>query len=896
MPYALIQEIDAHFHAIDKWKAYMQSALQFAHIATRLGRARRAGAAPTALENSAQNFVTKAEDGYSRSAGTIYGYLHAPVIAAIGARLADALVGPLGWPHTVAIVSIAATVDLVRLKRLRHPTLISIAVSVMPRAVSGSFTSLVGAAFCLYSLGPPLVLYARNDISDRTEVRLIIIGLLVDGLYLCTAIVLGPIQLTSAQSLARAAAVSLAAFALLYVVGTAMFNSGPWDPYFKLKYVGNTGRVVQHPLSLVVEASIRFFAQLVVFRLNRIVRFLVRLVVYLEPSVSQEIRADSDNAYQYNVIQGEGSIRLLRVLKGRFHQRVRCEFVDYRLGGSESYEAISYVWGSGVPDSTILLGGRPLEITRSAFNIIRKRRSMWEDKLIWIDQVCINQKDDGVEKTAQVKMMSRIYKEAALVTAYLGDSSSSYYIQLLFATLHFLMHGLGVPAKAMAVIYILTFRIWQSEAVGEFFGNQWFRRVWIIQEAALASHLHIIYGDICMDWEYLSRAMDALGHREMLGALHPSSTHESLLAYTLGVRNVDPILELRGDIKRSRRFDLARVLTLGNGFKSTDPRDKVYALLGMTRDGARDSIEPDYRLDRSPQDVYRDAMLFILAKNDDPLRLLVGAGIGFERSLADLPSWIPDWSHDTHLQIIDAMYSAAGRSKPIYSVVSTSRGVISLDGVVFDEIRYVGQQNGRIDEHRDSFDILRWCFSAEQASLLHTRKPYANEEDRKEAFIRTLLGNHDSYDKRAKLGRDECLEYYRVARTSYEIWDARGGQDALAPALPSSSNPQGGTDSLNSFLGTAATRETFLHFSLRSTQTMSFCVTEQDRMAIVPPLSRPGDLICLIKGARRPYVLRRASPPEKPLEYTLVGCCYVQGVMDGEMVGRLEDSVPLVLV
>jgi len=58
-------------------------------------------------------------------------------------------------------------------------------------------------------------------------------------------------------------------------------------------------------------------------------------------------------------------------------------------------------------------------------------------------------------------------------------------------------------------------------------------------------------------------------------------------------------------------------------------------------------------------------------------------------------------------------------------------------------------------------------------------------------------------------------------------------------------------------------------------------------MAIVPPGTKEGDMVCLFMGAQVPFLLRPLSTSDgersnqKPI-YQLVGECYVHGMMDGE--------------
>jgi hypothetical protein len=94
-----------------------------------------------------------------------------------------------------------------------------------------------------------------------------------------------------------------------------------------------------------------------------------------------------------------------------------------------------------------------------------------------------------------------------------------------------------------------------------------------------------------------------------------------------------------------------------------------------------------------------------------------------------------------------------------------------------------------------------------------------------------------------------------------------------------------------------------------------FCCTSQGRLGWVPMRAEPGDLVCILDGATVPYVLRPKTEQEsrgklslahwrerfvrsfsserveKSTQYTLVGECYVHGIMEGEAMARDDLDV-----
>lgn len=87
------------------------------------------------------------------------------------------------------------------------------------------------------------------------------------------------------------------------------------------------------------------------------------------------------------------------------------------------YLALSYTWGPDKPRNTILINEKPFTVNPNLFQALTCLKS--EIKLpIWIDAICINQKDDD-EKAVQVQCMKQIYVGAEWTVIWLGEEDSS---------------------------------------------------------------------------------------------------------------------------------------------------------------------------------------------------------------------------------------------------------------------------------------------------------------------------------------------------------------------------------------------------------------------------------------------------------------------------------------
>lgn len=223
-----------------------------------------------------------------------------------------------------------------------------------------------------------------------------------------------------------------------------------------------------------------------------------------------------------------------------------------------------------------------------------------------------------------------------------------------------------------------------SARLTRLFEQDWFGRLWVVQEVAAADKVLFVCGSRTMDYKSLD---DLAGYVWLYSNLSSSSSANT------GWHNFRNICEMRL-AKRPELEDgcslLIKHLHATTLHECFDARDRLFALGGMTAGLNALPYAANYEKDTAT--VYTDFAIHC-AKNLQHTKLLAHSGLSQNR-VNDMASWVPDWEGEPDLSLSlvypELLYFAGGRDNAITQACQlggTERyPVLMISGAVVDRI------------------------------------------------------------------------------------------------------------------------------------------------------------------------------------------------------------------
>lgn len=577
-------------------------------------------------------------------------------------------------------------------------------------------------------------------------------------------------------------------------------------------------------------------------------------------------------------------IRLLYVHPATSEAEVACHFSTVSLNNlSIEYEALSYVWGPSTKGHTICIERTHVDVTDNLWQALRSLRYPDRERIMWVDAVCIDQSDHQ-ERSDQVSRMRSIYSRAASVPIYLGEPFDNIERALQFLTEA--ASGVDIHGNAASFSRLGEFPDPDKDpsdenerstldlvnALTAFMNKPWWRRTWTVQEFVLAK-----------------KSTFHCGPHQLSGTIIPQAYWRTIMDYqafvALGFSSswlagigelFMPMLQLLDLLA----FDATFLRSVGKIRQrgATDPRDKIYGMMGLGGPKIQNLFRPDYTL---PVEKVYEIFVTSLLRETKNLHVLSHVNSHLPTNFK-LPSWVPDWTTDlsrmTYVEIearsvrcdLFDLYNACADTEVDFMVDSAS-GSLSIRGAIIDTIK--GTEN-----YTSTSDDPECYFS----KVLDIRQSIANVPPRNEdpkfakrkAFWLTMCAGVEYRAEQAMLLRPwEKIEkrlsiHDVVVRCDADIDLA--AYDVLEEAQRTfKPNDSESVHRLNaSHVGNAV---------INASEGRLFANTEAGRIGQIPTTARPGDVVAVLTGGRVPYVLRPQNG-----HYLLTGDAYIHGIMDGE--------------
>jgi hypothetical protein len=405
-----------------------------------------------------------------------------------------------------------------------------------------------------------------------------------------------------------------------------------------------------------------------------------------------------------------GFARVLELYAGELSDPLVGTLVAQRIDGDgdgEPYEAVSYVWG-GLPTKSMVVDGTPVAITASletALKAFRPRpwpslteghvpgNSRRSRRRLWADSVCINQ-DDMSERLSQVELMGRIFARASRVLAWLGHDEEGLTSFAMAVIRQFLEDPEAALHEARILLHLnldeeeedykrsrteVQAQAQRLAAIKAFFDIEYFHRTWIVQELGLAHRADMF----CSNKRHIAAASEDMvvveeqecrddeddedespQHKLELHSISWDRVREFVEYMSFNGASLQTHLDLKCWVAMHIRLvwevdedgkpqcDFLTSLHWVRILRVTDPRDRVFALLGhpLAVMNGEAVARPDYNVSRgvvytklAATFIRKTKKLYVVTLVDHESDQSMRHVLWDTSDDARMPSWVPDW-------------------------------------------------------------------------------------------------------------------------------------------------------------------------------------------------------------------------------------------------------------
>ncbi|KLJ12168.1 hypothetical protein EMPG_09596 [Blastomyces silverae] len=598
--------------------------------------------------------------------------------------------------------------------------------------------------------------------------------------------------------------------------------------------------------------------------------------------------------YNHTALEQSDSIRLAEILPGQSNDNLQLNLQHTTLQNAPAYEALSYEWAGNLGLRPVKCGSQEFRLSANLRAGLKRLRYTNRRRLIWVDAICIDQ-DNSQERSHQVSLMRDIYRNAQRALIWIGEEKE--HTGAAFEIIPALAENWAaqgsqddkppsMPPRSTAEPHANQLldpsnkALWNS--IIDVFTRPYFKRTWIIQEIIVSKAASVICGGWMVDWTSFHRAANHIVQDEFRASREPQPSTLFLIAL---IRRIE---------RRFEKRDL-RLRTLLRHFrasKALDPRDKVFALLGLMcgnnaspTDRQLKGIKADYT--KPVEHVYRETAACIFMEEQN-LKLLTNEYPPNARERQDMPSWVPDWSANT--KPLHPLIRQSDRlSTLIKGDIHCTDTSLFVNGNIFDTISYVSEVVTAANERF----ILRHLINIMKARTATTSYTTTNQSHN-EALYRTLIANNANV--RPALDETERYFFYllrdRMTTVDIPIVQEQGLFNDLEHLLKPNPTEKWGR---------------YLLELRRTLYDRAFFTTRKGYMGIGPKGKtrvKVGDKVAVLGGGFTPFILREVDVSAgvgsggggaggegggRGFCCTLVGESYIHGMMEGEFLEKGQE-------
>ena len=549
-------------------------------------------------------------------------------------------------------------------------------------------------------------------------------------------------------------------------------------------------------------------------------------------------------------------------LGGDDADKIHCTFKLASLDDNPSYEALSYVWGDKNDLVPIFLYGNSFLITRNLHEALFHMRQTTV-RTLWVDALCINQADLH-ERANQVSQMGSIFAQASVVVVYLGSWEGS---AIAFEFLRILGSELRsrVEPWTDAIVSRAGLDLQNTDirnCIMEFFLRPWWNRIWTVQEFVLARQATFQSGYHILEAAFFERFRENEIYGGNYRIFNRWRAADPLFGSVWFTDHLDGVMRLHfvKDPCKQDFFDFLDLLTSFRGRQCSDPRDKIFGLLGLTSGLVRSRICLDYGV--PPSETYVNLVKAAISSMQALDVLTYGGSWNLGR-----PSFVPDLTASVSpAVIVSHAQRAAAILKQFHATLSSLPAFIITTYRATTQALYVDA----VEEVIVQDPLGRLCDIIQSVGNMRSRYPFPFR-----AYWQTLCSGmlidsslptiQENWPYR--LARDD--DYYR-----YVDWrDWHYNKEAHAQR-----NAHRNAQHFERWIGVSMTGRNFV-------------TTSTGFMGLAPKAAVEGDHVVLMPGGKIPYVLRPIGRPtvtdfddgaDTDDCYEFIGDCYMHGIMFGE--------------